>query len=58
MWGGVGAEGEEKAVKLEAINADGTITGSGMTCGVLICNRCGFVRLHAAQALDAGFDGM
>jgi hypothetical protein len=46
-WGGLGPGGEYGA-HVQAIDPDGQITpGAGIECGVLVCNRCGYVRLHA-----------
>jgi hypothetical protein len=52
-WGGIGPEGEERLVHIQAIDLDRQITpGQGIECAPLICNRCGNVRLHATQVLQ------
>lgn len=53
VWGGAGPEGAEADFHLQAIDADGQMTpGFGLECVGMICNYCGFVRLHAVQALE------
>jgi hypothetical protein len=49
-WGGAGEHG---GLHLQAIDADGQITpGIGLECAAMVCNQCGYVRLHATQVLE------
>ena len=51
-WRTVVESWDEADVKLHAIADDGiSQMGIDLHCAVLICCRCGFVRLHSAQML-------
>jgi hypothetical protein len=47
-WGSLGPEGQEVPIELEASGLNEFVK-----CEVLSCNLCGYIRLHATQALEA-----
>ena len=51
-WGGIEGATGTLGAHVQAIDPDGEITpGAGIECAVMICNTCGYVRLHALDAL-------
>ena len=65
-WRALGDTGSDRDVKLVAIDESGEFLERGdrpgppwlgLTCAVLICRRCGWVRLHSVDTLQRLLDG-